>query len=381
MDGVHLVVSAVQSGGTHTSRTMMLSEVTLLLAAVPAAAAQADYKAAVIDDNSLGKDTLSGRQRAYRYLRELYALDPGALAFRALRDLWDIDKAARPLLALLCSLARDPVLRATAPTVFDAAEGAPVDAALLARAVQTRYPGSYGDGIAAKIGRNSASTWTQSGHLAGRTNKKRARVQATAPALAYALLIGHTEGLRGAQLFESEWCRVLDRRPDDLGELAVRTSQRADPDATATLLAGTVAAVRDAIKREHARLEEALKAGVAELEATPDFAAVPAETRAGIIRESRLEPVSAPDLSTPDAVLRELESRPLASWADRIAAVSQSVAHARTKLAKELEPKTVVYAPPARTVKTEAEVDAYLAEVKATVMASIAAGSPVLISR
>ena len=221
-----IVVDRDQSGGAHTSRTMMLAELSMLLAAVPADAEQAAYKTAVIDVNCLGKGTLSGRRRSYRYLRELYALDPGDLAFRALRDLWDVDLDARPLLALLCALARDPVLRATSPPVLAAPEGSPVDAGMLARAVQDRYPGSYGDGIAAKIGRNTASTWTQSGHLVGRAHKRRGRAAATPAALAYALLIGHTEGLRGIQLFQSDWCSVLDRRPAGLSDLAVRASQR-----------------------------------------------------------------------------------------------------------------------------------------------------------
>jgi len=221
-----IVVSAAQSGGTHTSRTMMLEDLSTVLDCVAPDAPQAEYKAAIVGHNCVGKGTLTGRQRTYRYLRELYALDPAALVFRALRDLWDVDLESRPLLALLSALARDPVLRATAPPVLHAPEGSPVDAAMLARAVQDCYPGSYGDAIAAKIGRNDASSWTQSGHLVGRTNKNRARAQATPAALAYALLIGHTEGLRGSELFESEWARRLDHPAASLRELAVRASQR-----------------------------------------------------------------------------------------------------------------------------------------------------------
>lgn len=221
-----IVEASTRSGGPHTSRTMMLAELSNLLDATPAAAGVADLKAAVIDHNVLGKNTLSGRQRTYRYLRELYALDVGNLAFRALCDLWGVDPDARPLLALLSALARDPVLRATAPAVIGAPVGATVTATDLAAAVQAAYPDAYGDAIAAKIGRNTASTWTQSGHLVGRTHKKRVRANATPTAVAYALLIGHTEGLRGDELFNSVWCRVLDRPAGGLRELAVRASQR-----------------------------------------------------------------------------------------------------------------------------------------------------------
>lgn len=221
-----IVEASTQSGGPHTSRTMMLAELTNLLDATPAAAGVADLKAAVTDHNVLGKNTLSGRQRTYRYLRELYALDLGNLAFRALRDLWDVDPDARPLLTLLSALARDPVLRATAPAILDTPVGASVASSDLTATVKTAYPGAYGDAIAAKIGRNTASTWTQSGHVVGRTRKVRTRVQCRPAAVAYALLIGHTEGRRGEMLFDTLWCRVLDHPKDMLIEQAVRASQR-----------------------------------------------------------------------------------------------------------------------------------------------------------
>jgi len=221
-----MIVPSSESGGTHTSRTMMLAELSALLDATPASAAKGDLKAAVIDHNVVGKRTLSGRQRVYRYLRELYALDPQALVFRALRDLWDVDHDARPLLALLSALARDPLLRATAAPILGAPLGATITAADLAEAVQAAYPESYNDVIAAKIGRNAASSWTQAGHLSGRSNKKRARVDCRPAAVAYALLLGHSEGRRGDMLFDTLWCRVLDSTKDVLVEETVRASQR-----------------------------------------------------------------------------------------------------------------------------------------------------------
>lgn len=221
-----LVVPSDESGGTHSSRTMMLAELTRLLDATPASADAADLKAAVIDHNVGGKGTLSGRTRAYRYLRELYALDPSVLVFRALRDLWGVDPQAQPLLALLSALARDPLLRATSTAILEAPNGASVASADLAAAVQATYPEAYGEAIAAKIGRNAASSWTQSGHLVGRTGKTRVRVQCSPAATAYALLIGHSEGRRGALLFNTLWCRVLDCSSDVLLEQTQRASQR-----------------------------------------------------------------------------------------------------------------------------------------------------------
>jgi len=221
-----IVTPANESGGAHTSRTMMLSELEHLLSFVPEGEPAEAYKAAVIDFNALGKSTHSGRMRAYRYLRELYVLDPANLLFRCLRTLWGADVEEHPLLALLVSMARDPALRATADPILNSIEGTRLDWSDFAKAVQKRYPDSYGEGIGAKIGRNAASSWTQAGHLSGRYNKVRARANATPATVALALFIGHTEGVRGDALFDTLWCRIQDRETSVLRDLAQRASQR-----------------------------------------------------------------------------------------------------------------------------------------------------------
>lgn len=48
--------------GTHTSRTMMLAELTELLAVTPVGARREDYAAAIVDDNALGKQTAATRR-------------------------------------------------------------------------------------------------------------------------------------------------------------------------------------------------------------------------------------------------------------------------------------------------------------------------------
>ena len=66
LEAPHTAVQAGFSngpGGTHTSRTMMLEELRMLLAARPATALLQEYQAAVVDDNVLRKDTLTTRKR------------------------------------------------------------------------------------------------------------------------------------------------------------------------------------------------------------------------------------------------------------------------------------------------------------------------------
>ena len=104
-------------GGPSTSQTIMVSSLQRLLAELPPDAPPASYRIAVMEENVLGKQTVSGREWAFRQLRRFYALNPQSLLFRALRDLWEHGKAGQPLLALLCALARDPVLRASAAVI------------------------------------------------------------------------------------------------------------------------------------------------------------------------------------------------------------------------------------------------------------------------
>ncbi len=213
-------------GGTNTSHTIAVDLLASLLAAPPATADRADYERVAVEENVLGRATLAGRARTFRYLRELYLLDPRRLLFRALRDLWDEDVTAQPLLACLTALVRDSALRATADTVLATPVDASIDAAALTRAVMERYPDVYNTATAAKIGRNTASSWTQSGHLEGRSNKRRRRPVVGPVSTTLALLLGHLSGLRGEALFSSSWARVLDVPPEEVRRLAADASRK-----------------------------------------------------------------------------------------------------------------------------------------------------------
>src|SRR5260370_34075500 len=92
--------------GAHSSRTMMLAELRLLLAACSQSASLEEYKSAVIAENVLLKKTITTRKVSFRCLQELYALNRKILIFRSFRDLWDEATQAQQLLALLRAVAR-----------------------------------------------------------------------------------------------------------------------------------------------------------------------------------------------------------------------------------------------------------------------------------
>ncbi|MFZ2423727.1 MAG: hypothetical protein WBV59_04620 [Anaerolineae bacterium] len=207
-------------GGPHASRTMMLSELRALLDACPPSAAYKQYSAAVVAQNVLLKRTETTRRESLRRLRELYGLSRSTVIFRALRDLWDEAPAEQPSLALLAALARDPLLRATAKPVIDARPGDPVSAGMLAEAVTEQFSDRLNPMSRASISRHAASTWTQAGHLQGRSHKVRAALARGPAAVTYALFLGYLCGARGAALFETFWARITDAATAELHEQA-----------------------------------------------------------------------------------------------------------------------------------------------------------------
>lgn len=210
---------------THASRTMMLAELELLLAAVPTDAPSEAYEEAIVNDNVLLKRTLSTRKKSFRHLRELYALDPRHPLFAVLRALWKEEPTTAPLLALLMAMTRDALLSATAPFIANLASGEPVSAETLAEVVRENHP-DLSDLTLHKVGRNAAATWSQAGHLSGNAPKLRVRVQATPAACAYAMWIGFLDGHKGLRLFDTIWARMLDATAHDLDALAFAASQR-----------------------------------------------------------------------------------------------------------------------------------------------------------
>jgi len=222
------IVAGKASGGANTSHTIVVPALTALLAAVPHDAPASEYQRAAIEANALGKATEGGRRRTYRYVRELYLLDPRSILFRALRDLWSDDVEAQPLLAGLCSLTRDSVFWASSSAITSTSPGDELTSEDLAAAVGERFPDSYGAATLAKIGRNTFSSWEQTRHLerGDRKRKRRTRAAVGPANLAYALLLGYLQGIRGGALFDTLWAKVLDAPKSHLLDLAFGAAQR-----------------------------------------------------------------------------------------------------------------------------------------------------------
>jgi len=142
---VSLPASLGFRGGTtsvHTSRTMMLDELSLVLASVAPNAAAEAYISAIVAENVLGKRTQTTRQRSAKRLTELYALNQ-------------------------------------------------------------KYPARFRPTTLHSTAQNLASSWTQAGFLVGKIKKSRSRPVVTPVVAAFACVLGCLWGSRGRLSLDS----------------------------------------------------------------------------------------------------------------------------------------------------------------------------------
>ena len=207
--------------GTHSSRTMMLDELSTLLRVCPENSGRPEYARAMVEENCLGKQTLSTRRLTLQRLTELYSLSQSVPLFRLLKMFWRTDDKGHGQLALLAAMARDPLLRATAPAIVSMSEGEEVARQRLTDSIRQAVSDRLNEATLDKVVRNAASSWTQSGHLEGRGRKKRKKVEPTPGSVAFALVLGYMLGARGRAVFDTLFSRVLDRDADELTFLAM----------------------------------------------------------------------------------------------------------------------------------------------------------------
>ncbi len=215
-----------KKGSVHTSRTMMIGELTSLFDSVPEKAQHESYISSIIDDNCLGKRSGISRKLSARYLSDLYNLSPDKALFRVFRFFWRRDERARPLITILCACVRDAILRGSAEYIMALEVGIAANKAEMEQFIERKFPDRFSDAMLQSLVRNIRSTWTQSGHLAGHSKKSRSRAKATPGAVTYALLLGYLSGSRGESLFATEYAKLLDCSFVRSIELAEEASRR-----------------------------------------------------------------------------------------------------------------------------------------------------------
>lgn len=161
-----------EPGGVHLSKTMMLTELSTVIQASGSENSGA-VAAAILDSNVLGKPTGSARKLALARLNTLFGIAEPLPLQAVMLQLWRRSTSGHPLLALLCALAREPLLRESASAILGTPEGTTIRWPDIAAVVAQHHSGRYSPKMLKSLAQNCASSWTQSGHLKGKVAKRR----------------------------------------------------------------------------------------------------------------------------------------------------------------------------------------------------------------
>ena len=179
-------------------------------------------------------------------------------------------------------------------------------------------------------------------------------------------LLRHTDGiLEGERLREQTAAVERDRTMLD------------EPDPVPPLLSETTDLLRAALNEAYERYAETFDAEMEKLQSSEPWQALGGEEYAQILSLTGLRKRPKPRLESDAAVLDTLTETALSEWESLAFSLPERFSRALQEAARKLEPTAVRVRPPGANLRTEADVDAYLGELRATIMEHVEAGRPV----
>lgn len=153
-----------------------------------------------------------------------------------------------------------------------------------------------------------------------------------------------------------------------------------EPNPVAPLASGLTQLLRDQLKALDARYNELHAGGMQRLESDGNWQKLEPEQRHQLLLDQKLILADRPvvRLASTEEVLATLDSVNIAMFADRVAAMPSRFDEVMRSAAELLEPKAQFLRVPSRTLRTDAEIDEWLAEVGLEIKKALANG-PVVI--
>lgn len=146
----------------------------------------------------------------------------------------------------------------------------------------------------------------------------------------------------------------------------------ADTDQISPIVAGLASAVRDAVHKAAESLEQARQLAVDGLAHQQAWAALDPAKQGQLLAEHSLAPEAKPELSDPQAVLKAVQHRPLASWDAVLDAVSPRASKALEAAVRLSAPRAGTVTVPAASLSSADEIEAYLADLRVRLTKALA---------
>lgn len=160
---------------------------------------------------------------------------------------------------------------------------------------------------------------------------------------------------------------------------AVRNARSliADPDPVPPIVAAATDALRNRLNVSYDTWEKEWQSAEKRLAQDPAWGRLSPDQKHRIREANQLLPATKPTLETPEAVAEALQKRRLSEWDNMTKALSARVYDALAEAAAEWEPEARPVTLPAGLIRTEADLDTWLTEVRTRIVFALADG-PVL---
>jgi hypothetical protein len=211
--------------GAHLSRSMMLTEITALLPKLQSLSLE-ESKSKILDENILGKPTFSSRQKTLRNLTDLYTLEGKYTLFRIMHQFAALTPESIPQLGLVFAFCRDDQLRSSFAVIEKLKLGETLPLSTMIDHFENAWPDRFSIAMKSSLSQNVNTTWTVSGHLAGRIKKTRTLPVPTLAGVTYAMLAGYLYGLRSFSLIDSVFAKLVSNNREEIFPLLQMASIR-----------------------------------------------------------------------------------------------------------------------------------------------------------
>jgi len=157
---------------------------------------------------------------------------------------------------------------------------------------------------------------------------------------------------------------------------AVRTARNllAEPNPLPSLVSAAAEDLRSQTNMAHAAWQHLWEAGETRLKADQAWERLSPDKKQELRVEHTLLLQEMPDVSTPEKIAESLSARGLSQWRFMALSLPKCIDNALRDAALELEPKTQTVAVPRRVIRTEADLDAWLSEIRGTIAPLLADG-------
>ncbi|HEU5374301.1 MAG TPA: BREX system P-loop protein BrxC [Ktedonobacteraceae bacterium] len=154
-----------------------------------------------------------------------------------------------------------------------------------------------------------------------------------------------------------------------------------DPDTITPLLNQVAAALREALLEKHGRLRAAQEQEIKTLEPLADWQKLSESEREQLLLKEGLGPLEPLVFSTNEELLATLNKNPLDHWEDKVAASQARARKVREEAARYHQPQETTFTLPHKpaTIHTLAELDEYLADLRATIVGYLETGHTVIL--